>query len=59
MKNLLKIKWEMHKGVNYIFYAIVIFLGIFIGLGIKNFVIPTFGVTVPVDIQNFFHKLKK
>lgn len=40
MKDLMKLKWEMHKGVNYIFYFIVIGLGILIGLGFKNFILP-------------------
>lgn len=57
MKDLLKLKWSMHKGVNYIFYAIVIGLGILIGLGFKNFVLPNINVTVPVGLQEFLKSL--
>lgn len=49
MKDLLKIKWEMHKGVNYIFYAIVIVIGILIGLGVKK-IINT-DIKIPENIQ--------
>lgn len=55
MKDLFKLKWEMHKGVNYIFYAIVIVLGILIGLGIKK-IIPL-GAKVPENIQQHLRKL--
>lgn len=55
MKDLLKIKWEMHKGVNYIFYAIVIGLGILIGLGFKNLIsLPDF--KIPDNIQENLRK---
>lgn len=36
MKNLLKLKYDMHKGVNYLFYIIIIVIGILIGLGLKK-----------------------
>ena len=55
MKDLMKIKWEMHKGVNYIFYAIVICLGILIGLGCKK-VIPNLP-KIPDNIQEKLNKL--
>ena len=57
MKDLLKIKWEMHKGVNYIFYAIVIIIGVLIGLGIKNFILPNINVSIPNSINDFLSKL--
>lgn len=49
MKDLLKIKWEMHKGVNYIFYAIVIVIGILIGLGVKKII--NADIKIPENIQ--------
>lgn len=55
MKDLFKLKWEMHKGVNYIFYAIVIGLGILIGLGIKK-IVPL-GAKVPENIQQHLRNL--
>ena len=57
MKDLLKLKWEMHKGVNYLFYAIVIFIGILIGLGFKNF-FASFDFTFPDFIQDFLKNLR-
>lgn len=55
MKDLLKLKWEMHKGVNYIFYAIIIILGFLIGLGIKN-IIPLIP-KIPDNVQHFLNSL--
>ena len=57
MKELLKLKWQMHKGVNYLFYGIVIGVGVLIGLGIKKFVIPMFNFELPISIQEFLKKL--
>lgn len=57
MKELLKLKWQMHKGVNYLFYSIVIGVGVLIGLGIKKFVIPMIDFTIPLSIQEFLKKL--
>lgn len=57
MKDLMKLKWEMHKGVNYIFYFIVIVLGILIGLGVKNFILPNINTdyinNIISNIRNF------
>lgn len=55
MKDLMKLKWEMHKGVNYIFYFIIIGLGILIGLGFKNFILPNLNSDF---INNFFNNLR-
>ena len=57
MKDLLKLKWEMHKGVNYLFYAIVICIGILIGLGFKN-LFTSFDFTFPNFIQDFLKNLR-
>jgi hypothetical protein len=53
MKDLFKIKYEMHKGVNYLFYAIVIGIGIAIGLGFKF--LSTY--ELPNYIQDFLKNL--
>ena len=55
MKDLMKLKWEMHKGVNYIFYAIVIILGILIGIGFKKVI--SIDTKIPDNIQEFFNSL--
>lgn len=43
MKELMKLKWEMHKGVNYIFYAIIIGIGVLVGFGLKKIGFVDFG----------------
>lgn len=56
MKELFKLKWELHNGINYLFYAIIIVIGILIGLGFKNF--SSFDFTIPDFFQDFLKNLK-
>ena len=49
MKELFKLKCSMHRLVNYIFYLIIIVVGIFIGLCLKK--------SINIDFKNLFNIL--